>query len=76
MRSYVQTYPTQIFVHELLMPEVTGIQVQNVVVYLARLFDILLVNAVLNDVCDVVGQVLFKSCQVLIVHEVPLEGAH
>ena len=50
MRSYVQTYPTQIFVHELLMPEVTGILVQNVVVYLARLFDILLVNAVLNDV--------------------------
>jgi hypothetical protein len=55
MRSYVQTYPTQIFVCELLMPEVTGIQVQNVVVYLARLFDILIFNAVLNDVCDVVG---------------------
>jgi hypothetical protein len=55
MGSYIQTYPTKIFVHELLMLELTGIQIQNVVVYLARLFDIFVVNAVLNNTCDVLG---------------------
>lgn len=55
MGSYIQTYPTKIFVHELLMLELTGIQIQNVVVYLASLFDILVVYTVLNDACDVLG---------------------
>ena len=57
------------------MLELTGIQIQNVVVYLARLFDIFVFNAVLNDACDALGQILSKSCHVLIVHEVSFEGA-
>lgn len=58
------------------MLDLTGIEIQNIVVYLARLFDIFIADAVLNDVWDVLWQILPKSCHVLIVHEVPLEGAH
>ena len=76
MRSDVQANPAEILFGELLVLELTGIQVQKVIVYLARLFDILIFNAFLNDVCDIVRQFFSESVHVLIVHEVPLEGAH
>ena len=76
MRSDVQANPAEILFGELLVLEFAGIQVQNVIVYLVRSFDILIFNAFLNDVCDVVRQVFSESIHVLIVHEVPLEGAH
>ena len=76
MRSDVQANPAEILFGELLVLELTGIQVQNVIVYLARFFDILIFNAFLDDVCYVVGQFFSESVHVLIVHEVPLEGAH
>ena len=76
MRSDVQANPAEILFGELLVLELTGIQVQNVIVYLARFFDILIFNAFLDDVCNVVGQLFSESVHVLIVQKVPLEGAH
>ena len=76
VRSYIKSDPAQIPVHELLMFELSRIQVHYVVVDLTSFLNILLFYPILDYIVDVVRKILPESIDILGVNEISFEGAH